>query len=95
MEQNLKEAELYQKEYRKNHTLNIIKIKKILDIISSWLLDQLNPQIGEQGNRNHLQCSSNMLKFQETREHYIPLMKQAVLDKKFYYFEGFWFDATR
>jgi hypothetical protein len=71
-----KEAELYQKEYRKNHTLNIKKIKKILDK-SDW--PELT-QIGEQGNRTI--CNVLQHADQETREHYIPLMKQAVLDKK-------------
>jgi hypothetical protein len=71
-----KESELYQKEYRKNHTLNIKKIKKILDK-SDW--PELT-QIGEQGNRTI--CNVLQHADQETREHYIPLMKQAVLDKK-------------
>ncbi|PKG42777.1 DUF6624 domain-containing protein [Psychroflexus sp. MES1-P1E] len=71
-----KEAELYQKEYRKNHTLNIKKIKKIFDK-SDW--PELT-QIGEQGNRTI--CNVLQHADQETREHYIPLMKQAVLDKK-------------
>jgi hypothetical protein len=71
-----KEAELYQKEYRKNHTLNIKKIKKILDK-SDW--PELT-QIGEQGSRTI--CNVLQHADQETREHYIPLMKQAVLDKK-------------
>lgn len=71
-----KEAEVYQKEYRKNHTLNIKKIKKILDKYD-W--PELT-QIGEQGNRTI--CNVLQHANQETREHYIPLMKQAVLDKK-------------
>ena len=71
-----KEAEVYQKEYRKNHTLNIEKIKKILDKYD-W--PELT-QIGEQGNRTI--CNVLQHADQETREHYIPLMKQAVLDKK-------------
>jgi len=71
-----KEAEVYQKEYRKNHTLNIKKIKKILDKYD-W--PELT-QIGEQGNRTI--CNVLQHADQETREHYIPLMKQAVLDKK-------------
>ncbi|MGB5647141.1 MAG: DUF6624 domain-containing protein [Muriicola sp.] len=37
-------------------------------------------QIGEQGNRTI--CNVLQHADQETREHYIPLMKQAVLDKK-------------
>jgi hypothetical protein len=70
------EAEVYQKEYRKNHTLNIKKIKKILDKYD-W--PELT-QIGEQGNRTI--CNVLQHADQKTREHYIPLMKQAVLDKK-------------
>jgi hypothetical protein len=71
-----KEAEVYQKEYRKNHSLNIKKIKRILDKYD-W--PEL-AQIGEQGNRTI--CNVLQHADQETREHYIPLMKQAVLDKK-------------
>ena len=71
-----KEAEVYQLEYRKNHILNIKKIKKILDKYD-W--PELT-QIGEQGNRTI--CNVLQHADQETREHYIPLMKQAVLDKK-------------
>lgn len=71
-----KEAEVYQKEYRKNHTLNIKKIKNLLDKYD-W--PELT-QIGEQGNRTI--CNVLQHADQKTREHYIPLMKQAVLDKK-------------
>ena len=71
-----KEAEVYQKEYRKNHTLNIKKIKKILDKYDWPELTQM----GEQGNRTI--CNVLQHADQKTREHYIPLMKQAVLDKK-------------
>jgi hypothetical protein len=71
-----KEADVYQKEYRKNHTLNIKKIKNILDKYD-W--PELT-QIGEQGNRTI--CNVLQHADQETREHYIPLMKQAVFDKK-------------
>lgn len=71
-----KEAEVYQKEYRENNTLNIKKIKKILDKYD-W--PELT-QTGEQGNRTI--CNVLQHAEQETREHYIPLMKQAVLDKK-------------
>ena len=71
-----KEAEVYQKEYRKNHNLNIEKIKKILDKYDWPKLTQ----IGEQGNRTI--CNVLQHANQETREHYIPRMKQAVLDKK-------------
>jgi hypothetical protein len=41
-----KEAEVYQKEYRKNHSVNIIKIKNIL-AKNSW---PEPVQIGETGN---------------------------------------------
>ena len=71
-----KEADVYQKEYRKNHKINIIKIKRILNTYG-WPKNEL---IGNQGNitiANVLQHAD-----QETREQYIPLMKQAVLDKK-------------
>jgi len=71
-----KEAAVYQKTYRKNHTLNIIKIKEILDK-NNWPELTL---IGEQGNRTI--CNVLQHADQKTREHYIPLMKQAVLDKK-------------
>lgn len=71
-----KEADVYQKEYRKNHALNIIKIRKILDK-NDWPEQAL---IGEQGNRTI--CNVLQHADQKTREHYIPLMKQAVLDKK-------------
>ncbi len=71
-----KQAEVYQKEYRKNHTLNIKKIKKILNNYE-WPESTL---IGEQGNRTI--CNVLQHADQETREHYIPLMKQAVLDEK-------------
>ena len=71
-----KEADVYQKEYRKNHALNIKKIKEILNKYD-W------PElilIGEQGNITI--CNVLQHADQETREHYIPIMKQAVLDKK-------------
>jgi len=71
-----KEADVYQKEYRKNHVLNIKKIKKILDKYD-WPELTL---IGAQGNRTI--CNVLQHADQETREHYIPRMKQAVLDKK-------------
>ncbi|MFT4667724.1 MAG: hypothetical protein ACI9RM_002726 [Ulvibacter sp.] len=71
-----KEADVYQKEYRKNHTINIKKIKRILDTYG-WPEQAL---IGEQGNRT----IANVLQHtdQVSREHYIPLMRKAVLDKK-------------
>ncbi|MBC8753474.1 hypothetical protein H2O64_02245 [Kordia sp. YSTF-M3] len=71
-----KEAEVYQKQYRKNHAQNIIKIKEILQNYG-WPEQK---QIGDRGNRticNVLQHSDL-----KTREHYIPLMKKAVLDNK-------------
>lgn len=71
-----KEADVYQKEYRRNHKINILKIKRILATYG-WPKNKL---IGNQGNitiANVLQHAD-----QKTREHYIPLMKQAVLDKK-------------
>lgn len=71
-----KEADVYQKEFRKNHAVNIIKIKEILDE-DGW------PEltiIGEEGNRTI--CNVLQHADQETREYYIPMMKQAVLDKK-------------
>ncbi len=71
-----KEADVYQKEYRKNHAVNIVKIRDILDI-DTW--PEL-AQIGEQGNLTI--CNVLQHADLETREHYIPLMKQAVLDKK-------------
>jgi hypothetical protein len=71
-----KEADVYQKEYRKNHVRNIKKIKEILDKYD-WPELAL---IGEQGNITI--CNVLQHADQETREHYIPLMKQAVMDKK-------------
>lgn len=70
------EAAKYQKEFRKNHALNIIKIKEILSS-ETWPERQ---QIGEQGNFTI--CNVLQHADQDTREQYIPLMKQAVLDKK-------------
>lgn len=71
-----KEASIYQKQYRKNHTSNILKIREILDKYG-WPKLSL---IGERGNRTI--CNVLQHADQKTREHYIPLMKQAVLDKK-------------
>lgn len=71
-----KEADVYQKEYRKNHVLNIKKIKEILDKYD-WPELTL---IGEQGNRTI--CNVLQHADQKTREYYIPKMKKAVLDKK-------------
>jgi len=71
-----KEADVYQKIYRKNHAINIKKIREILDKYG-W--PEL-AQIGEQGNRTI--CNVLQHTDQETREHYIPLMEKAVLNKK-------------
>jgi hypothetical protein len=71
-----KEAYVYQKEYRINHTLNIKKIKEILDKYD-WPESTL---IGEQGNRTI--CNVLQHADQKTREYYIPKMKKAVLAKK-------------
>lgn len=71
-----KEAGVYQKKYRKNHVVNIKKVKEILDKYP-WPDLKL---IGERGNRTI--CNVLQHTDQETREHYIPRMKQAVLDKK-------------
>ena len=71
-----KEANEYQLEFRKNHDVNIKKIKEIL---GKYKWPELS-LIGEQGNMticNVLQHAS-----QDTREYYIPIMKQAVLNKK-------------
>ena len=56
-----KEADVYQKKYRKNHTLNIKKIKEILDKYD-WPELTL---IGEQGNRTI--CNVLQHADQETR----------------------------
>jgi hypothetical protein len=71
-----KEADKYQKKFRKNHTINIKKTKRILDTYG-WPELVL---IGDQGNRT----IANVLQHtdQVTREHYIPMMRKAVLEKK-------------
>ena len=70
------EAAVYQKIYRENHAVNIKKIRNLLDT-HGWpdttLID---------GQGNHTICNVLQHSDQETREHYIPMMKQAVLDKK-------------
>ncbi|WP_299123591.1 DUF6624 domain-containing protein [uncultured Winogradskyella sp.] len=71
-----KEADIYQKTYRKNHAANIIKVKDILETYG-W---PDSTQIGTQHNLTI--CNVLQHADQATREHYIPLMKQAVLDKK-------------
>ena len=71
-----KEANDYQKEYRKNHVDNIKKIKEILNN-NDWPEQTL---IGDQGNITI--CNVLQHADQKTREYYIPIMKKAVLDKK-------------
>ena len=71
-----KEADVYQKAFRKNHAINIKKVLRILNT-HGW---PEQTAIGDQGNLticNVLQHSD-----QDTREQYIPMMRQAVLDKK-------------
>lgn len=70
------EAKIYQEEYRKNHAVNIKKVKDILGQ-RNWPEQAL---IGEQGNMTI--CNVLQHADQATREFYIPKMKQAVLDKK-------------
>ena len=71
-----KEAEVYQKEYRKNHAQNIKKIKAILNKYD-W------PEFTQIGARGNITiCNVLQHADQKTREYYIPKMKQAVLDKK-------------
>ena len=71
-----KEAEIYQKEYRENHAVNI---KKIIDILDKYDWPE-RALIGKRGNRTI--CNVLQHANQETREYYIPVMKQAVLDNK-------------
>lgn len=71
-----KEAAVYQKEFRENHALNIKKVKEILSN-HGWPEQAM---IGDQGNITI--CNVLQHADQETREQYIPMMKQAVLDKK-------------
>lgn len=71
-----KEADVYQEIYRQNHAINIIKIRTLLDN-HGW------PEptgIGVQGNRTI--CNVLQHDDQETREQYLPMMRQAVLDNK-------------
>ncbi len=70
------EAAVYQKIYRKNHSVNIEKVKKILRA-NQWPEPSM---IGDQGNITI--CNVLQHADQETRESYIPLMRQAVLNKK-------------
>ena len=71
-----KEADVYQKIYRKNHAINIKKIRAILDN-HGWPEKTV---IEEQGNRTI--CNVLQHADQETREYYLPMMRQAVLDNK-------------
>jgi hypothetical protein len=71
-----KEAEVFQKIYRANHTINIKKIKAILNN-NGW---PESTMIGDQESRTI--CNVLQHADQATREHYIPMMRQAVLDKK-------------
>lgn len=71
-----KKAEVYQKQYRKNHAQNIIKIKEILESYG-WPEQKL---IGERGNLTI--CNVLQHADLKTREHYIPLMEKAVLNQK-------------
>lgn len=68
------EYEKYQKIYRANHSKNIIRIKEILALYD-WPPKAV---IGVQGNNTI--CNVLQHADQETRESYIPQMKQAVLD---------------
>lgn len=70
------EAAAYHEIYRENHAVNIQKIRNLLDT-HGWPDTTL---IDTQGN--HTICNVLQHSDQETREHYIPMMKQAVLDKK-------------
>lgn len=70
------EAAIFQKIYRKNHNINIKKIRHLLDS-SGW---PEPTESGERGNRTI--CNVLQHADQNTREHYIPMMKKAVLDKK-------------
>ena len=71
-----KEADVYQKIYRKNHLINIKKVRAILDNYG-WPETVV---IGDQGNRTI--CNVLQHTDQETRAYYLPMMRQAVLDKK-------------
>lgn len=66
----------YQKIYEKNHAINEKKVSAILDAYG-WPTKEM---IGEQGNLiicNVIQHSKN-----EVRIKYLPMMRQAVIDKK-------------
>lgn len=71
-----KEAQIQQEIYKKNHLINEIKVRSILDKYG-WPTEDM---IGENGNWticNVIQHSDN-----EVRLKYLPLMRQAVKDKK-------------
>ena len=70
------EAQFYQRIFWKNHPANIKKVKEILGT-EGWPDTTL---IGQRGNE--IICRILQHSDQETREYYIPRMKQAVLDKK-------------
>ena len=70
------EAQFYQRIAWKNHPSNIKKIKEILGK-EDWPDTTL---IGQRGNE--IICTILQHSDQATREHYLPRMKQAVLDKK-------------
>ena len=71
-----KEADLYQKIYRQNHKINI---KKVLAILNNYGWPDTTA-IGNQGNRTI--CNVLQHADQQTRESYLPMMREAVLDKK-------------
>ena len=71
-----KEAQEQQEIYEKNHVINEKKVRAILDK-NGWPEKEV---IGEQGNRticNVIQHADN-----DIRIKYLPMMKQAVKDKK-------------
>ena len=70
------EAQYYQKIAWKNHPSNIKNIKEILGI-EGW---PDSTQIGPRGNE--IICRILQHSNLEIREHYLPRMQQAVLDKK-------------
>ena len=70
------EADVYQKIYRKNHAINI---EKVLAILNNYGWPDTTV-IGDQGNRTI--CNVLQHADQQTRESYLPMMREAVLDKK-------------
>ena len=69
------QAEVYQNIYRKNHAVNIKRVHALLE--DGWPDTTV---IDEQ--RNWTICNVLQHADMETREHYLPLMKEAVLDGK-------------